>query len=132
MRSSQDEVKSQDQIKQWMTEILFIYGKEHSDLRYRQGMHEILSSVLLLRLEETQNCQKIVQGSAESTTLTLIQTLLNPRHLVHDVYALFEKIMEYMWDWYYTTPIPLPCAGEGAGVNIENGPKRASEASLFR
>lgn len=33
-----------------MRSILFIYGKEHPDLRYRQGMHELLSSLLLLRM----------------------------------------------------------------------------------
>ena len=45
-----EEVRRQEQVKEWMTTILFIYGKEHPDLTYRQGMHEILSSILLLRL----------------------------------------------------------------------------------
>jgi len=75
-------------------------------LRYRQGMHELLSSILLLRMDEVSCCQRIVQGSAESTTLALIQTLLNPEAIEHDAYALFERIMEYMWDWYFTSPPP--------------------------
>ena len=62
-------------------------------------MHEILSAILLLRLEEIQCCQKIALSSPESTTLTLIQNLLNMKTIEHDVFALFEKIMEYMWDW---------------------------------
>lgn len=106
-RSGQEEVKNKDQVKQWMKTILFIFGKEHPDLRYRQGMHELLGCLLLLRLDEVSCCQRIVQGSAESTTLTLIQTLLNPDCLEHDVYVLFEKVMEYMWDWYYTSPPPI-------------------------
>ena len=52
------------------------FFQEHPDLRYRQGMHELLSSILQLRMDEVICCQKIVQGSAESTTLALIQTLL--------------------------------------------------------
>ena len=103
IRSSFEEVKSQESIKTWMTTILFIYGKEHPDLQYRQGMHELLSCILLLWLEDVSICQKIMHGAAESSTLTLIQALLKPDCIEHDVYALFEKIMDYMWDWYYTT-----------------------------
>ena len=126
MRSGQ-ELENQGHFKELMTTMLFIYGKvicfwelsyhsmypneiiyiqEHPDLRYRQGMHELLSSILLLRMDEVSCCQRIVQGSAESTTLALIQTLLKPETIEHDAYALFERIMEYMWDWYFTSPPP--------------------------
>ena len=103
IRSSFEEVKSQENVKTWMTTILFIYGKEHPDLQYRQGMHELLSCILLLWLDDVSVCQKIMLGAAESSTLTLIQTLLKPDCIEHDVYALFEKIMDYMWDWYFTS-----------------------------
>lgn len=106
LRSVQ-EIENQDHIKDLMTTMLFIYGKEHPDLRYRQGMHELLSSILLLRIDEVSCCQRIVQGSAESTTLALIQTLLKPETIENDVYILFERIMEYMWDWYFTSPPPI-------------------------
>ena len=76
-------------------------------MRYRQGMHEILSSILLLRTDEVSCCQRIVQGSAESTTLDLIQTLLRPENIEHDTYVIFERIMEYMCDWYFTSPSPI-------------------------
>ena len=97
MRSTAEEIRSKEKVKEWMKKILFIYGKEHPDLQYRQGMHEILSSILLIMLDEISSCQKVVQGSSGSSTLTLIQHLLNPEMIENDVYALFEKIMEFMW-----------------------------------
>lgn len=120
IRSTSEEVRSQDQIKNWMQNILFVYGKEHLDLQYRQGMHEILSSVLLVMLDDISSCQKVVEakGAPESSTLTLIQKLLNPDMIEQDGYALFEKIMEYMWDWYYTAPIELTTSPP----NIKNVP----------
>ena len=79
-------------------------------------MHELLSSILLLRMDEVSCCQRIVQGSAESTTLALIQTLLKPETIEHDAYVLFERIMEYMWDWYFTSPPPtiIPNGNNGS------------------
>ena len=79
-------------------------------------MHELLSSILLLRMDEVSRCQRIVQGSAESTTLALIQTLLKPETIEHDAYVLFERIMEYMWDWYFTSPPPtiIPNGNNGS------------------
>jgi len=106
LRSGQD-VENQEHFKELMTTMLFIYGKEHPDLRYRQGMHELLSSILQLRMDEVICCQRIVQGSAESTTLALIQTLLKTEAIEHDTYVIFEKVMEYMWDWYFTSPPPI-------------------------
>ena len=93
IRSTSEEVRSEDQIKNWMQNILFIYGKEHRDLQYRQGMHEILSSVILIILDDISSCQKVVEakGAPESSTLTLIQKLLNPDMVEHDGYALFER-----------------------------------------
>ena len=137
VRSVSEEVRRQEQIKEWMTTILFLYGKEHKDLTYRyylleilfiekslyhlyfcsQGMHEILSSILLLRLDEIQCCQKIVLGSPESTTLTLIQNLLSFDTLEADVYALFERVMDYMWDWYFT-PNLMPPKENGSGSHL--------------
>ena len=38
-----DEVRSPKQVKELMQRILFVYGKEHTDLQYKQGMHELLS-----------------------------------------------------------------------------------------
>lgn len=71
-------------------------------------------------------CQKIGRDTSASSTLSLIQTLLKPEQIEHDVYGLFEKIMEYMWDWYYTSPrksSPLPARLHENGNNtIEETP----------
>ena len=88
-------------------------------------MHEILSAILLLRLDEIQCCQKIARGSPESTTLALIQNLLNMNTLEADVYALFEKVMDFMWDWYFT-PNPPPSLQK-----VENGGKSIAQRNLF-
>ena len=32
---------------------------------------------------------------------------LRTEAIEHDTYVIFEKVMEYMWDWYFTSPPPI-------------------------
>ena len=34
-------------------------------------------------------------------------TTLRTEAIEHDTYVIFEKVMEYMWDWYFTSPPPI-------------------------
>jgi hypothetical protein len=41
-------MQNKGELRELMATILFIYGKEHSDIMYRQGMHEILGAILVM------------------------------------------------------------------------------------
>lgn len=43
----------------------------------------------------------------------MIQTLLKPETIENDVYVLFERVMEYMWDWYFTSAPPIKMRNNG-------------------
>ena len=57
----------------------------------RVSIEKIFSS-----LDEIAFCQKIVT-SQKSSTLSLIQELLDGESVEADVFILFEKVMDYMW-----------------------------------
>ncbi len=82
-------------------------------------------------LDEVDCCLRVLQDSAESTTLSLIQTLLREDCLEHDVYALFEKTMEYMWDWYYTNPNVTMSRMRNGSANGTEPIQKISEEPLF-
>lgn len=37
-----------DSVREMMVDILFCYAREHMDLSYRQGMHELLAPLLFI------------------------------------------------------------------------------------
>ena len=58
-------------------------------------------------MDDISACQNVVRaGAAQSTTFNLIQVLLCPEKIENDVYSIFEKIMEFMWDWYGSSTVP--------------------------
>jgi len=65
-----------------LADILFCYAKEHPEVGYRQGMHEVLAHVLLaLELDYSANTTSLIQS--EKSILILC-----------DAYLLFEAWME--------------------------------------
>lgn len=96
-------------IKRMMTNILFIYAKQHPEMLYRQGMHELLAVVILVhkRGHQELNYNNGAVAKAESMGkpyISLLKEFNNPIFLEHDCYSMFARIMEKMWDWYYVPP----------------------------
>ena len=56
----------------------------------------------------------------------LLQTLNDQDFLEHDVFAMFEKTMERMWDWYHVSKAP---ASPEATISPARPASRASVAS---
>ena len=82
-----------------LSEILFVYAKEHS-IGYRQGMHEILSFLLmaieidLLGLERSQSQPQRDGTITESLYSPAVKRcLLNQSTLIHDTYCMFDAVM---------------------------------------
>eukprot|EP00102_Acyrthosiphon_pisum_P023279 XP_016660489.1 PREDICTED: TBC1 domain family member 5 isoform X1 [Acyrthosiphon pisum] len=86
-------------IRNIMIDILFCYSREHPDLSYRQGMHEILAPLLFVLHCDHQALLHVLEQSSSDVS-DLIQKILDPAFLEADAYSLFNIIMEIMKDYY--------------------------------
>ena len=71
-----------DSVKETMLEILFIWCREHTELSYRQGMHELVAPILFHVYSEYTD-----------------------KNVIPDVYAIFSKLMERMKPIYDNNPV---------------------------
>ena len=110
---------------QKLSQILFVYGQEHEDIGYRQGMHEILSFILLalemdlkeLAVAKERNKWGVDllssldgpinnaenhggMAGVDSSGNIVVVRLLDPDYLLHDAFALFECVMDALASAY--------------------------------
>ncbi len=81
---------AQKELRALMLRVLFVYAKEHAELGYRQGMHELLANVVYLLEQEKRH-----ESSDEA-----VHELLPRTQLEHDAYALFSGLMQRQRDYY--------------------------------
>ncbi|VVC25426.1 Rab-GTPase-TBC domain [Cinara cedri] len=86
-------------LQRTMVEILFCYSREHPDLCYRQGMHEILAPLIFVLFCDHQALLQVC-GQLSPDVCDLIKDILNPAYLEEDTYLLFSTIMEIIKDDY--------------------------------
>jgi len=91
-----------------LSQILFVYAKEHPALGYRQGMHEILSLILLsieidLLESDTQldsrdkSVNRLDCGNSFTEKLDVQhECILDQAKSMHDAYIIFETIMSQL------------------------------------
>jgi len=77
-----------------LSQILFVYAKENPTMGYRQGMHEIASLVLLTFELDFCNLPKKQQQQKEDESTIVV--LLDRNKVVHDVYSVFDVIMNHL------------------------------------
>lgn len=70
-----------------LSKILFVYAKEHPALGYRQGMHELLSLVLLSIEIDLFEFEAKLDANVQK------EGILDPSKTMHDAYIIFENIM---------------------------------------
>ncbi|XP_025411517.1 uncharacterized protein LOC112684297 isoform X2 [Sipha flava] len=88
-----------EKIQKIMVDLLFCYSREHPDLSYRQGMHEILAPLLFVLHCDHQALLHVLEQSSSDVS-DLIKKILEPAYLEADAYSLFNTIMEIMKDYY--------------------------------
>ncbi|KAL9182512.1 hypothetical protein ACHAXT_013164 [Thalassiosira profunda] len=96
-----------------LSQLLFVYAREYPAIGYRQGMHEVLSYILMAfevdLLEQaimterkrwrmnslTDDLSDKDGGMAgvDSTGKFVVVRLLDPSYILHDVFCLFESVM---------------------------------------
>ncbi|XP_022106136.1 TBC1 domain family member 5-like isoform X3 [Acanthaster planci] len=93
-----------DEMHDMMVNILFCYCKEHEDLGYKQGMHEVLAPLIFilhcdqqafLHAQEIKSQMPVVNGERD-----VVQEIMDPNFLEHDSYTMFYHLMDTMEPWY--------------------------------
>ena len=110
-----------------LSQILFVYGQEHKNIGYRQGMHEILSYILLAletdlmehTISKERNNWKMgllsqlsapdnsesnrntgCMAGVDSSGNIVVVHLLDAQYILHDAFTLFEFIMDALASSY--------------------------------
>ena len=94
----------QTQMQTIMGNVLFIFASENPKLSYKQGMHELLGTLLYVAHTDSQNCLINHEGGYANET---IATLIDREYLEHDVYLLFSALMKSIETWYQNDEILL-------------------------
>lgn len=87
----------QTEMQSILKNVLFNYASENPHLSYKQGMHELLATLLYVLHTDSQNCLINYEGGYANET---IATLLDLKYLEHDVFHLFCALMKSIETWY--------------------------------
>jgi TBC1 domain family protein 5 len=87
--------------------ILFIWSQEHPAISYRQGMHEIVGTVLFVIDNERKMSEKLIREGIVSSSHPTFSLLQDPNNIEAFTFALFDRIMLEL-DVLYD---PLPVQG---------------------
>jgi len=104
-----------NEIREKLSNILFIYARSHPDLSYRQGMHELAAPLLYVIQSDCDTFSALVNNFPTNVEDDLIREakadldktvpgeLFNRSYIEADTYSLFEALMEgQLSDWYRT------------------------------
>jgi len=92
------------EVREIMVNILFCYAREHPQISYRQGMHELLAPLIFVLHSDQQAFLHADEidftdffGKYQKETL---RYLLNDAYLEHDAYSMFCNMMDHVEAWY--------------------------------
>ncbi|EKX53236.1 hypothetical protein GUITHDRAFT_100942 [Guillardia theta CCMP2712] len=91
----EDEFLKQEEAQKAMLRVLTVWSNLHSELSYRQGMHELLAPIVAVLHRDMSACRDSVAGMQQDSDerCSVIKTLMDPEHLEHDAFSLFEALM---------------------------------------
>ncbi|XP_077562338.1 TBC1 domain family member 5 isoform X2 [Haemaphysalis longicornis] len=91
-------------VQAMMVNVLFHYARQHPQISYRQGMHELLAPIIFVLHNDQQAFLHALElGYIREFTDTLrddIRELLNPDYTEHDAFFLFCQVMDAVESWY--------------------------------
>lgn len=94
-------------VQQMMVNVLFHYARQHPQISYRQGMHELLAPIIfVLHSDQQAFLHALELGFIKEFPSNLredIRELLNPDFTEHDAFFLFCQVMEAVESWYTWT-----------------------------
>ena len=81
-----------------MCNILYVYAKEHLDILYKQGMHELLAIIVYVLDKDLVALKKCIKAKIRLSEK--VHAALRGSHIEHDAYSIFCKLMESVKVWY--------------------------------
>lgn len=91
-------------VQAMMVNVLFHYARQHPQISYRQGMHELLAPIIFVLHNDQQAFLHALElGYIREFPDTLrddIRELLNPDYTEHDAFFLFNQVMDAVEPWY--------------------------------
>lgn len=91
----------QSDVQNTLISVLFNYACIHNSF-YKQGMHELLATLLYVMHTDTQNCLINYQGGYANE---IISDVLQMKYVEHDLYNLFSAFMTPVATWYQNDEI---------------------------
>ena len=102
---------------------LFVYAKQHPEVGYRQGMHELLAPIYYVVHTEAMEFKEILDGGVDKEVLekpsaVSLMTITDEKYIEHDSFALFSALMNNAEEFFLTskTPIAPTAAAEASTV----------------
>jgi len=80
-----------NEIDDMILRCLFVYAKEHPNIVYKQGMHEIIAPIVYVLWENAQNVKDTKEDLQE-----IIYVMNDQSYVEHDAYCIFKEIMDSM------------------------------------
>ncbi|KAJ0178626.1 hypothetical protein K1T71_005401 [Dendrolimus kikuchii] len=100
VRTFPDELYFRDKdVQDLMVRVLFFWARSHSNIGYRQGMHEILAPLLFELYQDRKYATHDISDK--------LKYYLEEEHLEHDSYMLFNTVMRGV-EKFYTTGDVVP------------------------
>lgn len=85
-----------EKVQKQMLDILFVYCKLNDDIGYRQGMHEIVATLLWV----VDNDALQADASELSGDEIYMLEALHLDYVEHDTFSLFQAVMHSARPWY--------------------------------
>uniref|UniRef100_A0A6A7G5J7 TBC1 domain family member 5-like n=1 Tax=Hirondellea gigas TaxID=1518452 RepID=A0A6A7G5J7_9CRUS len=98
-------------MQETLVAVLFCYAREHKDVSFKQGLHEVLAPILLTLHHDHQDYE---HARTQGTLQPLIQEVMDPAYMEHDAYWLFCGVMERLSKWYQSRDALPPSAAAAA------------------
>lgn len=91
-------------VQAMMVNILFHYARQHPQISYRQGMHELLAPIIFVLHNDQQAFLHALEldyiREFPDALRDDIRELLNPDYTEHDAFFLFNQVMDAVESWY--------------------------------
>uniref|UniRef100_A0AAF5Q495 Rab-GAP TBC domain-containing protein n=1 Tax=Wuchereria bancrofti TaxID=6293 RepID=A0AAF5Q495_WUCBA len=93
-----------ESVRTIMSDILFIYAKQHPDIAYKQGMHEILATLIFVLNYDQQTFAHLMEQNGlrevPPEELKILCAVNNQDFLEHDSFEIFNQLMMMLERWY--------------------------------
>ncbi|XP_070175204.1 TBC1 domain family member 5-like isoform X2 [Littorina saxatilis] len=103
------------QMQDALIDVLFSYCREHDNISYKQGMHELLAPIIFVLHYDHQ---AFLHASETDNVLPIIKDMLDPKYLEHDAYFMFCQVMATVEPWYLAKDV---CSAPKKKHDVFNG-----------